>query len=86
MSKISEADFKYLFTGQPLSPDMVKLCWNGSRSLCHDFLSRVVFKGCSFNYRQANNCISFKAGRKLDSNDKSKAQWKGEILDQVLLL
>jgi hypothetical protein len=85
ISKISEADFKYLFSAQPIQPEMVKICWKDSISLCHEFLARLVFIGSKFNYRQANSCIFFKNGNKISSSYKSRAQYKNDDFFSQLL-
>jgi hypothetical protein len=86
IENISEDDFIYLFTERPLSDRMVRLKWKQSLSLCHEFLKRVVYEEEKFDFRQINACIAFPEGKKLDSNNKSTAQYKNDDLLNPILM
>jgi hypothetical protein len=77
---ISQADFEYLFTSNPVIPKMKRLFWAESRSSGHEFLRRVVYDDRQFDFNQVNQCIKFSDGKLLDSNCRSKAQYKNDDL------
>lgn len=82
---ISTSNFIYLFTGQEITEHMKSISWKESRPLAHEFLRRVVYGEDKFNMKQVNECIKFLENKKLDSNDKSTAQYKfNDILDKIL--
>ena len=86
IESISEDDFVYLFTEKPLINGMVRMEWKQSLSLGHEFLRRVVYEGEKFDFKQVNSCIVFPEGRKLDSNNKSTAQYRNdEIFNPILM-
>jgi hypothetical protein len=86
IESISEGDFVYLFTERPLIERMIRMEWKQSLSLGHEFLRRVVYDQEKFDFKQINYCITFPGGRKLDSNNKSTAQYKNDdILNPVLM-
>ena len=86
IASISENDFIYLFTERPLSDYMIRMEWKQSLSLCHEFLRRVAYEREKFDFKQINSCIAFPGGRKLDSNNKSTAQYKNDdILNPILM-
>ena len=75
---ITMADFEYLFTGKPLKNKMKKLQWLASRPIAHEFLRRVVYGEGQFDFRQVNECMQFRDGKLLDSNCKSRAEYKND--------
>jgi hypothetical protein len=86
IESISENDFIFLFTERPVTGSMVRMEWKQSLSVCHEFLRRVVYKEEKFDFRQINSCIAFPGGKKLDSNNKSTAQYRNDdILNPVLM-
>ena len=82
---ISEADFEYLFTSNPVTPKMKRLFWLESRPAGHEFLKRVVYDDRHFDFNQVNNCIKFSDGKLLDSNCRSTAQYKNDDLFNSIL-
>ncbi len=84
IESISDADFLYLFTGQPIKKTLKKLIWKGSRPFAHEFIKRVVFGDKKFNFITINQCISFPNSKELNSNDKSKAEYKNDTLNIIL--
>ncbi len=83
---ISEDDFICLFTERPVNEGIVRLEWKQSLSLGHEFLKRVVYGEEKFDFRQINFCIAFQGGKKLDSNNKSTAQYKNDDLLNPILM
>jgi hypothetical protein len=82
---IPEPDFIYLFSSNLLHPHMTPLHWRESRSLCHEFLSRVVFIHSKFNYKQVNACIKFPDEQNLNSSFQNKSFYKkDDILNGLL--
>jgi len=85
ISNITEDDFLYLFTGLPIKENMTQLNWKKSVSFAHFFLSKVVYCGVNFDTKQVKQCITFPDGKELDSNSKSRSQYKNEeILQRIL--
>lgn len=83
--RISESDFFYLFNGNPITESMKTLKWEKSLPLAHTFLKRFVYTNTNFNMIQVNECIKFKNGKKLDSNNISTSQYRhGDILNPIL--
>jgi len=82
---ISEADFEYLFTSNPITPKMKRLFWEESRPAGHEFLRRVVYQDRHFDFNQVNNCIRFSDGKLLDSNCRSTARYKNNDLFNPML-
>lgn len=81
---ISENDFVYLFTGQPILKEMKRLEWRKPKPLCHTFLLRMVYHESHFDYKQVNDCIKLQKGRKLVSQDKSQSKFRHkDILDPI---
>ena len=84
---IKSDDFVYLFSGKPITSDMVTLLWIGSKQLCHEFLKRAVYKTNQFNFPQFNKCIIHSDGKPFDSNSKSNAKFLGNsTFDPIGLL
>lgn len=86
IDNIPEDDFIYLFTERPVTGKVIRLKWKQSLSLGHEFLKRVVYKEEKFDFRQINACITFPGGKKLDSNNKSTAQYKNDDLLNPILM
>lgn len=85
ISDISKNNFVYLFTEQSITKKMIRIEWKESKPLSHEFLSRVVYHDKQFNFKQVNECIIYPKGKKLDSHDKSTAQYKNkDILNPIL--
>jgi hypothetical protein len=85
IDNISENDFIYLFTGQPIFNGMKSIKWKKSPPLGHEFLKGVVYHNEQFNYKHVNECIIYPKGHILDSNDKSRSQYRNiEILKRIL--
>jgi len=86
IERISEDDFVYLFSERPVTEGMIRMEWKQSLSLGHEFLKRVVYEGDNFDFKQINYCIAFPGGKKLDSNNKSTAQYKNDdVLNPILM-
>lgn len=82
---ISEDNFVYLFTGQPIKKEMNRLEWKASHQLCHLFLSEVAYKGVNFSYKQVDECIKFLNGNKLNHTHKRPPGYKNkDILERIL--
>lgn len=78
IKSISVEDFRYLFTEQAIFKAMERLRWKESAPLGHEFLKRAVYNSSNFNFNQVNACMIFPKDHKLDSNDKSTAQYKND--------
>lgn len=76
ISDILNSDFLYLFRQESIIPGMRKIEWLCSKSKCHYFLSKMIFRGKTFDFTLANSCIKFQDGTMLDSNSKG-----GEYLE-----
>ena len=82
---ITEKDFLYVFTNQQQINGINALKWKISHKLGHEFLKRLVYKDRQFDFGQINACIKYADGKKLDSNDKSTAQYKNDtVLNPIL--
>jgi hypothetical protein len=84
IDKISWDSFYYLFSWKPVTKTMERLKWKESGPLCHKFLERLIYGNSKFNFQVINKCITLPKGKKLDSNDKSRSQYKEkDMLDPI---
>lgn len=81
---ITKNDFEYLFTKKPRITEMKFINWEEKRPLGHEFLKRVVYRNEKFDFKQVNDCIKSQDGKLFDSNCKSTAVYKNDILNSIL--
>lgn len=85
IDRISEADFLYLFSGQPIFKLMNTIKWKKKRPLGHSFLKIVVYNEHEFDFNQVNACIKCQDGKLFDSNNKSTSQFRNDDILKIIL-
>lgn len=86
ISDISENDFLYLFTEQPITSKMTRLIWNGTAPCGIRFLELIVSYEGKFNFKQAQECVEFKNGKLVSQNRAESNHKCNKILNPLLLL